>query len=118
MHKQQARHQPIQPNCQLEGVDRARVKGKQQAVTLFTPLPAQAPRSERYAEEMRLWQLALTHYRQQDAEQALTSLDALRNSFGESPFSALYSQLGDRIARWSSHPEPPGWDGTRTFDSK
>ncbi|WP_341887761.1 adenylate/guanylate cyclase domain-containing protein [Variovorax sp. YR752] len=99
-------------------VDRVRVKGKQQAVTLFTPLPADPPRREQIAEEVRLWQLALTHYRQQDAEQALTSLEALRNSFGESPFSALYSQLGERIARWSSHPEPPGWDGTRTFDSK
>ncbi len=102
----------------LVEVDRVRVKGKQQAVTLFTPLPADLPRSERIAEEMRLWQLALAHYRQQDAEQALTSLEALRNSFGGSPLSALYSQLGERIARWSSHPEPPGWDGTRTFDSK
>lgn len=99
-------------------VDRVRVKGKQQAVTLFTPTGADRPHDERFAEEMRLWQLALAHYRQQDAEQALTSLEALRNSFGGSPFSALYSQLGERIAHWSSHPEPPGWDGTRTFDSK
>ena len=102
----------------LVEVDRVRVKGKQQAVTLFTPTPADWPHNERFAEEMRLWQLALAHYRQQDAQQALTSLDALRNSFGGSPFSALYSQLGERIAGWSSHPEPPGWDGTRTFDSK
>lgn len=102
----------------LVEVDRVRVKGKQQAVTLFTPLPGDQPHSEPIAEEMRLWQLALAHYRQQDAEQALTSLEALRNSFGGSPLSALYSQLRERIALWSSHPEPPGWDGTRTFDSK
>jgi len=32
--------------------------------------------------------------------------------------SGLYRQLGERIARWREHPEPPDWDGTRTFDSK
>ena len=102
----------------LVEVDRARVKGKQQAVTLFTPVPAAAANDARFAEEMRLWQLALTCYRQQDAKQALTSLERLRNDFGDSALSGLYSQLGERIARWDSHPEPPGWDGTRTFDSK
>jgi adenylate cyclase len=99
-------------------VDRVRVKGKQVAVTLFTPLTAAMARQERIADEMRLWQLALACYRQQDAKQALTSLEALRHAFGSSALSGLYRQLGERIARWADHPEPSDWDGTRTFDSK
>jgi adenylate cyclase len=99
-------------------VDRVRVKGKQVAVTLFTPVSAAMSRPDRFAEEMRLWRLALAAYRQQDAKQALTSLEALRNAFGDSALSGLYRQLGERIARWADHPEPSDWDGTRTFDSK
>jgi hypothetical protein len=72
----------------------------------------------RFADEMRLWQLALASYRQQDAKQALTSLEALRHSHASSALSGLYRQLGERLARWADHPEPSDWDGTRTFDSK
>jgi len=102
----------------LVEVDRVRVKGKQQAVTLFTPVTAAMAGHGRFVEEVRLWQLALTAYRQQDAKQALTSLETLNRDFGDSALSGLYGQLGERIARWAHHPEPPDWDGTRTFDSK
>lgn len=87
-------------------------------MTLFTPVTAAAARDAWFGDEMRLWQLALASYRQQDAKQALTSLERPKRHFGDSELSSLYSQLGDRIARWESQPEPPGWDGIRTFDSK
>ena len=99
-------------------VDHVRVKGKQVAVTLFTPVAAAMAGRARFVEEVRLWQLALHSYRQQDAKQALTSLETLRRDFGDSALSGLYGQLGERIARWAHHPEPADWDGTRTFDSK
>ena len=102
----------------LVEVDRVRVKGKQVAVTLFTPVSASHSSQAQYADEMRLWQLALDFYRQQDAKQALTSLEALQHRFGSSALSGLYRQLGERIDRWADHPEPSDWDGTRTFDSK
>ena len=75
-------------------------------------------RHARYAEEVRLWNLALDAYRRQDAKQALTSLAMLKDGFGDSPLSGLYRQLAERVERWTTHPEPPDWDGTRTFDSK
>jgi adenylate cyclase len=102
----------------LVEVDRVRVKGKQQDVMLFTPVTAAMAGHGRFVEEVRLWQLALAAYRQQDAKQALTSLETLKREFGDSALSGLYGQLGERIARWALHPEPPDWDGTRTFDSK
>ncbi len=108
----------IRERLPLVEADRVRVKGKQQAVTLFTP-PLQAhAASARFADEVRLWNLALADYRRQDAKQALTSLAALRDGFGDSALGGLYRQLGERIERWSRHPEPSDWDGTRTFDSK
>ncbi|WP_395691201.1 CHASE2 domain-containing protein [Piscinibacter sp.] len=114
----EATREAIAARLPLIEVDRVRVKGKQQAVTLFTP-PLQAHAAQpRYGEEVRLWNLALAAYRRQDAEQALTSLAVLRDEFGDSALSGLYRQLGERIARWPEHPEPPDWDGTRTFDSK
>lgn len=99
-------------------VDRVRVKGKAQAVTLFTPVPAGHQAARSFEEEMRLWRLALGAYRGQDAPQALASLEVLGTRFADSAWSGLYRQLGERVARWSSHPVPPDWDGTHTFDSK
>ncbi|MFT3663723.1 CHASE2 domain-containing protein [Piscinibacter sp.] len=114
----QGTREAIGQRLPLVEVDRVRVKGKQQAVTLFTP-PLQAHAAQaRFADEVRLWSLALAHHRAQHAQQALDSLAALRDGFGDSALSGLYAQLGERIRRWAEHPEPPDWDGTRTFDSK
>lgn len=114
----EATRDAIGPRLPLVEVDRVRVKGKQQAVMLFTPVSQAHANESRFAEEVRLWNLALAHYRRQDAKQALTSLAALRDGFGTSALGGLYGQLDERIQRWSSQPEPPDWDGTRTFDSK
>ncbi|TXC67138.1 adenylate/guanylate cyclase domain-containing protein [Piscinibacter aquaticus] len=114
----QATKEAVREALPLIEVDRVRVKGKQQAVTLFTPVSRVHANDSRFAEEVRLWNLALVHYRRQDAKQALTSLAALRDGFGSSALAGLYRQLGERIERWSLQPEPPEWDGTRTFDSK
>jgi adenylate cyclase len=99
-------------------VDHVRVKGKEQAVTLFTPVPEASAAVPRFAEEMRLWQLALTSWRKQDLSHAQATLEALRMQFETSAFSGLYRQLGERVAQSQRQPQPPGWDGTNTFDSK
>lgn len=99
-------------------VDRVRVKGKDEAVTLFTPVPGAIAAVPSFGEEMRLWQLALTSWRKQDWSQALAVLEALRNQFETSAFGGLYRQLGERVAQSQRQPLPPGWDGTNTFDSK
>jgi len=99
-------------------VDRVRVKGKQQAVTLFTPLGGVAPDLRRFEEEMRLWQLALTSYRAQHWDMAQTTLHGLRSAFGDSPLAGLYRQLLDRTTDYCRAPPAPDWDGAHTFDNK
>jgi adenylate cyclase len=99
-------------------VDRVRVKGKQQSVTLFTPRVVHAGHAAAFEEEMRLWRLALTDHRLQHWAEAQAHLRALRTAFGESPFSGLYRQLDERNGIHHSSPPPADWDGAHTFDSK
>jgi adenylate cyclase len=99
-------------------VDCVRVKGKQQAVTLFTPVPQAWACAPRFAEEMRLWQLAQASYRHQHWDQALAALTTLQTQFETSGFGGLYRHLSERTTHFISHPPPPGWDATFTFDSK
>jgi len=99
-------------------VDRVRVKGKQQSVTLFTPVPAAAVRAPGFAEEMRLWQLALTSYRLQHWDEAHITLHTLQTAFVHSLLSGLYRQLSDRTTHHRGTPPAPDWDGAHTFDTK
>jgi adenylate cyclase len=99
-------------------VDRVRVKGKQQSVTLFTPRAVHPEHAAAFEEEMRLWQLALTDHRLQHWVEVQAHLRALRMTFGGSPFAGLYRQLEERNAHHLSSPPPADWDGAHTFDSK
>ena len=99
-------------------VDRVRVKGKRQGVTLFTPVPQPAAAAPSFTEEMRLWQLALAGHRLQHWEEAGTCLHRLRSDFPDSPLAGLYRQLDARNQHHRGSPPPADWDGTHTFDSK
>ncbi len=99
-------------------VDRVRVKGKQQAVTLFTPVSEAVRKAPRFEEETRLWQLALESVRRQHWDSAQSGLESLQNRFADSSFTGLYDQLRARVARYRSAPPPPDWDGALTFDTK
>jgi adenylate cyclase len=99
-------------------VDRVRVKGKQQSVTLFTPAPEAAPGAPSFDEEMRLWVLALGAYRLQHWDEAQAGLDRLHDRFPASPLTILYRQLAERLAQHRRTPPPPDWDGVHSFESK
>jgi adenylate cyclase len=99
-------------------VDHVKVKGKQQAVTLFTPVPVGLAAAPAFREEMRFWLLAQQSYRRQHWDEAQSAVSELRSRFAESPFSGLYQQFFERIIQYRRTPPPPDWDGTHTFDSK
>ena len=83
-------------------VDRVRVKGKEHAVTLFTPVPAEQAGAHAFDEEMRLWRLALGAYRQQDwRRRRWRRCRPLRTRFAASDRSGLYQRFGERVARWA-----------------
>jgi adenylate cyclase len=99
---------------QWQELDRVCVKGRKQAIAIFSPLPA-IDKMTPCMEEQEKWKLALTTYRAQDWErcQALL-LDLLRKS-GE---KYLYSLYAERVASRQRLPFDPQWDGTTSFDSK
>ena len=102
-------------------VDCVRVKGKQQSVTLFTPLPDATGSIPSSDEEVRHWELALAAYRLQHWDDAERHLQALRDShsrFEASALGGLQRQLALRIQHFRLHPPPPGWDGSHSFETK
>jgi len=99
-------------------VDRVRVKGKQQSVTLFTPVLPLPARALPFEEEMRLWQLALACYRLQHWDDAQATLQGLQTVCADSPLIGLYRQFLTRTTQLRSTPPAPDWDGAHTFDIK
>ena len=99
-------------------VDRVRVKGKRESVTLFTPIVLPPEHTPQPDEETRLWRLALAAYRLQHWDDAQAQLQALSQGFADSPLAGLYRRFGERTAHHRATPPPDGWDGAHHFDSQ
>ncbi len=91
----------------LQGVDLVRVKGKQQAIEVYTPSAD--------AELTQQVQRALAAFRRADWRDAeYLWLDIQRGR----PEDGLASLYLERIASLRREPPPPGWDGSMALDSK
>jgi len=108
----------VEPTLCWVEVDRVRVKGKAQPVTLFTPVTEEASRLPTFDEQLRHWQLALTHYRLQHWDEAQAELRQLQPEHPDSVFTGLRRLLDERITDHRGTPPPADWDGAYTFDSK
>jgi len=95
-------------------LDKVCVKGRQQAIAIFSPLPATGESASASGEQEK-WKIALKAYRAQDWNSCQPLLlDLLRNS-GE---KCLYSLYAERVASMQRLPFDPQWDGTTSFDTK
>jgi adenylate cyclase len=91
-------------------IDRIRVKGKEEAVTIYEPLDSAGDQVE-----LRLWQQALADYRARrwnDAQMLLRELARMRPGYG------LYALFLGRLEELRLQPAPPDWDGVTTFEEK
>ena len=107
--------QSMAPGFVWQELDRVRVKGKAQAVNIYTPLADQSQASSLNAEELACWQQVLAHYRAQDWAQCGQSLAALQR---QAPQSVLYALYASRLEEMMSRPPPSDWDGATHFDTK
>jgi adenylate cyclase len=96
-------------------VDRVRVKGKDEPVTIFEPLGLEGQADPARQDEMTLWNQALRLYRGQDWDRAELQLLNLRKM---APGSERYDVFIERIAHFRAHPPGAGWDGAWTFETK
>lgn len=103
------------PGFVWQELDRVCVKGKAQAVNIYTPLADQSQASALNADELACWQQVLAHYRAQDWAQCGQSLAALRH---QAPQSVLYALYASRLEEMMSSPPPSDWDGATHFDTK
>lgn len=96
-------------------LDRVRVKGKQQAITILTPIAFAGDVTPAQSEELALWHTFLAVYRAQNRAQCDILLDQLLQLDANKPLYKLYAE---RIAATRGHPIDPGWDGITNFETK
>jgi adenylate cyclase len=96
-------------------VDRVKVKGKDEPVSVFEPLGLESAADKKLLDEVKLWHGFLKHYRAQDWDQAEV---ALLNVTRMNPGSKLYAVFSERIGPMRANPPGPGWDGVTAFKTK
>jgi adenylate cyclase len=96
-------------------VDRIKVKGKDEALTIYEPVGAEGALDKGIQEELKLWNQTLRAYRAQqwdEADVGLINLQRLSSGRG------LYARYAERVAALRRAPPAAGWDGVTVFEQK
>lgn len=96
-------------------VDRIKVKGKDEAVTIYEPLGLEGEVERKALDELKLWNQALRAYRAQQWDQVEVGLLNLQRL---NPECALYQVYAEKVTQKRRDPPPPDWDGVSVFDEK
>jgi adenylate cyclase len=105
----------LAPDFAWQELDKVRVKGKEQAVSIFWPM-APADRLEKpHADELKVWGALLKAYRSQDWDQADVHLLNLQRMNAK---KYLYELYAERVASMRLLPFDPEWDGATNFETK
>jgi adenylate cyclase len=103
------------PDVVFRELDRVKVKGKDEPVTIYEPIGLAMEVQTAVQDELRLWGQALKLYRARDWDMAELQLLNLQKLYAASGFYKLF--LG-RIALLRSNPPEQGWDGSWKFETK
>jgi adenylate cyclase len=96
-------------------VDRIKVKGKDEAVTIYEPVGLEGEVERKVLDELKLWNQTLRAYRAQQWDQVEVNLINLQRM---NPSCGLYEVYAERVAEKRRAPPPPDWDGVTAFDEK
>jgi adenylate cyclase len=96
-------------------LDRVRVKGKAEPVTMYEPLGMRSQLDAKVIEDAKLFHNALRLYRQKDWDAAEQVLRELLSVY---PHTYLFELYLERIAEFRLEPPPEEWDGVFTHESK
>jgi adenylate cyclase len=103
------------PDFAWQELDRVRVKGKEQAVTIYWPVAPIQRVTEDVLTELKTWTGFLNAYRAQRWEQADVFLINLMRM---NPKKYLYQLYAERVASMKLMSFDPSWDGATTFETK
>lgn len=102
-------------NFSWQELDKVRVKGKDQAVAIFSPRSTLEAADEALATELKIWGMFLKAYRAQDWDQCQVQLLNLQRVNAE---KYLYQFYAERVASMQRLPFDPAWDGATNFETK
>jgi len=108
------------PDLIAREIDKVKVKGKDQAVTIYEPLAFERERSTLSADTMTaldLFQTALATYRARQWNDAHTQFTFLLNQYPNTG-EVLYSLYLERISLLRDNPPGEEWDGSYTYTKK
>ena len=103
------------PEFVWQELDRVRVKGKDQAVTIFQPLAPINSLEADITSELKTWANVLKAYRSQDWEQCDVQMLNLERLNAK---KFLYQLYAERLTSKRALPKDPVWDGTTNYDTK
>lgn len=103
------------PGFAWQELDRVRVKGKLQAVAIYSPVALHGAETLQQAEELDTWQQCLAAFRAQDWSQCATLLTQLKHV---APAKELYRLYATRLQALQGRAWDPDWDGATSFDTK
>jgi adenylate cyclase len=103
------------PEIIFRELDRVRVKGKENAVTIYQPIGPRSVIAESTIERLNQFDEVLRTYRKQDWDAAEAQLRRLHET---SPENKLYELFLDRIPVLREKNLDPDWDGAFTFETK
>lgn len=96
-------------------LDKVRVKGKEQAVSIYWPVAPADQLDKGKGDELKAWGALLKAYRGQDWDQAdLQFLNLQRLNAKK----YLYDLYAERVASMRQLPFDPAWDGATNFETK
>src|SRR5262249_12023920 len=96
-------------------IDRIKVKGKDQAISIYEPLGLAAGLEAQKHEELRIWGQALRAYRSRNWELAEVNLPNLQRL---APAGMLYPMSADRVRNARTTPMTADWEPVTVFDEK
>jgi adenylate cyclase len=91
-------------------IDRIKVKGKDEAITIYEPLGLEGDGGE-----LQLWEAAVRAYRARAWDEAEVKLRDLQRMNGACELYRVYAQ---RVSEKRRSSPPPDWDGVSVFDEK
>jgi adenylate cyclase len=103
------------PDIIFRELDRVRVKGKEQAVSIFQPIGPKSEIGEDTIKRLKVFETALQSYRRQEWDVAEAQLKHLHET---SPDNRLYQLFLERVPVLREKNLGPDWDGAFTFESK